>query len=386
MTYIQRSTETLALFTTFLFLLFTSCNSVDSDEPRLSNNSPQNVNSEWLIPEGEVLDGGPGQDGIPSIDNPKFINMSEAGFLDDGRLVLGIKIGDEIRLYPHQILDWHEIINDSFDDNTVALTYCPLTGTGIAFDRVIDNSETEFGVSGLLFRNNLIMYDRNTGSRWSQMQMRSVNGNLIGREGSVVQTIQTDWKTWKELYSDARVLSRETGFSRNYNSFAYGEGYLTNNDVFIFQPKHQDARLPNKTQVHAVFPFNFEGESTVPRVYSTDNFDTPIEVIQEPFDGQELVIAGSSELNFTVSFYNEPSIGDRLSFEPVQNELPVIMQDDEGNKWNIFGEAVSGPREGSKLASTASYNGYWFAFADFYPGSCIYPENTCLMPQNLYKL
>ena len=129
-----------------------------------------------------------------------------------------------------------------------------------------------------------------------------------------------------------------------------------------------DDRLPNKTQVHAVFPFDFEGESTVPRVYSIDNFDSTIEVIQEPFDVQEVVVAGSYELNFTVSFYNEPSIGDRLSFEPVQNELPVIMQDDEGNKWNIFGEAVSGHRRGSKLVSKASNSGYWFAFADFYPG------------------
>lgn len=374
MTYIYRSPKSIILLATFLFAIFTSCNSVDSDVQQNSNNGSQVGSSDWLIPAGEVLDGGPGQDGIPSIDTPQFINMSEAGFLDDNRLVLGIKIGDDVRLYPHQILDWHEIVNDSFGDESVALTYCPLTGTGIAFERVIGGSETEFGVSGLLFRNNLIMYDRKTGSRWSQMQMRSVNGELIGRDGSVVQTIQTDWKTWKELYPDARVLSRETGFSRNYGGFAYSANYLTNNDIFVFPPKRQDDRLPNKTQVHAVFPFNFEGESTVPRVYSIDNFDAPIEVIQEPFEGQELVVAGSSELNFTVSFYSESN----LSFEPVQDELPVIMQDDEGNKWTIFGEAVSGPREGSKLTPTTSYNGYWFAFADFYPESCIYPETACL--------
>jgi len=381
MTYIKRSPDTSVLLTIFLLLLFTSCNSVDSDEPRLGEGDLQVGNSEWLIPAGEIIDGGPGQDGIPSIDDPKFIDMSEAGFLDDNRLVLGIRIDGDIRLYPHQILDWHEIVNDSFGEESVALTYCPLTGTGIAYDRLIDDSETEFGVSGLLFRNNLIMYDRNTGSRWSQMQMRSVNGRLIGREGSVIQTVQTDWKTWKLLYPDAKVLSRETGFSRNYGSFAYGQGYLTNNNFFIFEPKRQDNRLQNKAQVHAVFPSNFDGESTEPRVYSIENLSGPIEVIQEPFDGKELIVAGSSELNFTVSFINESSNGTPLNFEPVQNELPVIMQDDEGNKWTIFGEAVSGPDEGSRLTPTTSYNGYWFAFADFYPASCIYPETECTMTQ-----
>ena len=384
MKYHYRFPKSLLLLTTF-FIIFTSCNSVNSNTQEPDNDGSQAGSSEWLIPSNEIIDGGPGQDGIPSIDEPNFIALSEADFLDN-RLVLGIKIGNEIKLYPHQILDWHEIVNDSFNEESVALTYCPLTGTGIAFNREIDNSITEFGVSGLLFRNNLIMYDRNTGSRWSQMQMRSVNGGLMGRQGAIVQTIQTDWKTWKLLYSDAEVLSRDTGFSRNYTGFAYGEGYLTNNNAFIFQPKRQDNRLPNKAQVHAVFPSNFDGESTEPRVYSIENFSGPIEVIQEPFDGRELIVAGSSELNFTVSFINDSSNGTPLNFESVQNELPVIMQDDEGNKWTIFGEAVSGPKKGTNLTPTISYNGYWFAFADFYPGSCIYPETACLMTQNLSAL
>jgi len=384
MMIIERPSKSLLLLTTFLTIIFTSCNSVDSDIQQPDNNGSQAGSSEWLIPSNEVIDGGPGQDGIPSIDEPNFIALSEADF-QDNRLVLGIKIGSEIKLYPHQILDWHEIVNDTFNDESVALTYCPLTGTGIAYDRVINGSETEFGVSGLLFRNNLIMYDRNTGSRWSQMQMRSVNGELIGKEGEIIQTIQTEWKTWKLLYSDAKVLSRSTGFSRNYDSFAYGEGYLTNDNFFVFQPQRQDDRLPNKAQVHAVFPSDFEGESTIPRIYPIDNFDADIEIIEESFDGQRLVIAGSSELELAVSFLNPSADGSERSFEPVQNELPVIMQDEEGTRYNVFGEAVSGPGAGSKLSTTTSYNGYWFAFADFYPGSCIFPETSCLIPRGSAK-
>lgn len=365
---------TLILFTTILLLSFSSCNTVDSDEDPFGNNGSSIGDSEWLIPANEIIDGGPGQDGIPSIDEPEFIHMYQADFLDDDRLVLGIKKGEEVRLYPHQILDWHEIVNDNFDEESIALTYCPLTGTGIAFDRMIDNFETEFGVSGLLYRNNLIMYDRNTDSRWSQMQMRSVNGPLIGEEGSVIQTIQTDWKTWKQLYSDARVLSNDTGFSRDYNSFAYGESYLTNDNVFIFEPKRQDERLPNKAQIHAVFPDKLEGESTIPRIFAIDGFSDSIQVIRETFDNKSLIAVGNSDLNFVVSYYTVSS----NNFEPVQGELPIIMKDEEGNKWNIFGEAVSGPKTGSKLIPTTSYSGYWFAFADFYPNSCIYPSTSCL--------
>ncbi|MDZ7807260.1 MAG: DUF3179 domain-containing (seleno)protein [Gracilimonas sp.] len=157
--------STLVVLIILLFLSVLSCNTVDSNDNPFGNNGPQIGDSEWLIPANEIIDGGPGQDGIPSIDDPKFIHMFQADFIEDDRLVIGIKRGDEVRLYPHQILDWHEIVNENFGEESIALTYCPLTGTGIAFDRVIDNFETEFGVSGLLFRNNLIMYDRNTGSR-----------------------------------------------------------------------------------------------------------------------------------------------------------------------------------------------------------------------------
>jgi|AntRauTorckE6833_2_1112554.scaffolds.fasta_scaffold01912_5 hypothetical protein len=355
-----------------------SCNTVDNNDQPTNNNNDLGIDgSEWLIPKDEIIDGGPGQDGIPSIDDPKFINAFEANFIDTDRLVLGIKIGNEVRLYPHQIMDWHEIVNDQIDDRHFALTYCPLTGTGITYEREVDSRVNEFGVSGLLFRNNLIMYDRNTGSRWSQMQMRSVNGPLSGEKGEIIQTIQTDWKTWKKLYSDARVLSTETGFNRNYNSFAYGSSYATNNDFFIFQPNRIDDRLPNKAQVHGIMPTSFEGEATIPRIYAIEDLSAEVEIIQEKYDNREIVFAGSSELRFGVSFSRNVGQSTPLDFSAVQDELPVIMEDSEGNKWTIFGEAVSGPRQGERLTPTKSFNGYWFAFADFYPESCIYPNTDC---------
>jgi hypothetical protein len=345
-------------------------------QPGSDNGS--NINStEWLIPENEVVDGGPGQDGIPSIDNPQYFAVEDADFVDENRLVLGIKVGNVVRAYPHQVLDWHEIVNTEAEDLHYSLTYCPLTGTGIAFDREINNTVNEFGVSGLLFRNNLIMYDRETGSRWSQMQMRSVNGELSGKRGQVVHTIQTNWSTWKELYPESEVLSTETGFNRNYSGFAYGASYLTNNNFFIFEPKRDDDRLPQKANVHAILPRELNGLETVARIYSIEQMSDSIEVIQESFDERDLVIAGSSALNFMVSYSSQLDDGTKLTFEAVSGNLPVIMEDNEGNQWSIFGEAISGPRQGEQLTETPSFNGYWFAFADFYPNSCIYPNSDC---------
>jgi len=352
-----------------------SCDS-SSSTGGIGNPGPVS-DSNWLIPSNEVVDGGPGKDGIPSIDDPKFASADQVNFVQDDRLVVGVKINDEVHLYPHQIMDWHEIVNDEIDGQHFALTYCPLTGTGIAYDREINGEPLEFGVSGLLFRNNLIMYDRRTDSNWSQMQLRSVNGALSGRDGETIQVVESTWETWKQMYPDAQVLTTDTGFSRNYSGFAYGRTYLTNNNSFIFQPKRNDNRLENKTIVHAVMESEFRGEDTVMRIYPIKDLSADIQVIQESFRGRDIVFAGSSAEQIGVSFFRSTQDGAVLEFEPVQGELPVIMEDNEGNRWNIFGEAVSGPRAGERLTTTESYNGYWFAFADFYPNSCIYPNTDC---------
>lgn len=365
--------STLIVLLSILFIItLNSCDSVSSNQ-----NDSQDNDSKWLIPVSEVVDGGPGKDGIPSIDAPKFIQASEAQFVNDDRMVTGIKVNGEVRLYPHQIMDWHEIVNDEKDNLHYSLTYCPLTGTAIAFNRDIQDQTNEFGVSGLLFRNNLIMYDRNTGSRWSQMQMRAVNGHLIGEEGGTIQTIQTTWSTWKKLYGSATVLSTDTGFNRNYQGFTYGSSYSTDNNLFLFEPIRNDSRLPNKALVHAVFPENFDGQNTKPRIYSLEDRSSGIEIIEERFDNRNIIFVGSSELNFGVSFESTLDDGTQLTFHPVEDELPVIMEDEDGSKWTIFGEAVSGPRQGQKLNSTNSYNGYWFAFANFYKNSCVYPNTDC---------
>lgn len=347
-----------------LSLLLVGCNTTGSIEEE----------GEWLIPGSEVTDGGPGKDGIPSIDNPNFAPVDEIDFIVNDRLVIGVKSGDEVKAYPHQVLDWHEIVNDEIGDTPLALTYCPLTGTGIGWHRQVNGTVTEFGVSGLLFRNNLVPYDRNTDSEWSQMQMRGVRGELSAQTIETIDVIETNWSTWKEMYPDSKVLTTETGFSRNYQGFAYGSTYLNNNNT-LFPVKNNDNRLHRKERVHGIIADTPADEDATVKTYIISEMGEGINIIEDTFQGIDHVVVGSSELNIAASFERTHE-GTILEFQPVQNALPVVMEDQEGNRWDIFGKAVSGPRQGQQLTPTNSYTGYWFAWADFFPSVEIYESGN----------
>lgn len=331
-------------------------------------------NDGWLLPKDEIRDGGVGKDGIPSIDDPLFVPKEEIDFIVDDRLVVGILIDDEIRAYPHQVLDWHEIVNDKIGDTSFVLSYCPLTGTGMAWNAEIEGTSTEFGVSGLLFRNNLILYDRETDNRWSQMFMKSVKGTMSGKETQMIDVIETKWSTWIKMFPESDILRPNSSSTNGYKDYAYGKGYLTNDKDFVFPPNNIDQRLPSKERVHGiVFSSSLDGETPV-RVYSTSQFTDTVTVINERYHDYDIVFAGNNEVELAESFY--ANIGDStLTFKAVQDSLPIVMKDNEGNRWDVFGRAVSGPRLGERLKSTRSFTGYWFAWADIYEvGTCIYPE------------
>jgi len=335
-----------------------------------TTNSTNNIeDGEWLIPVNQIVDGGPGRDGIPSIDDPAFAPVDQTTYVLDERRVIGVKIGDEVKAYPHQVMDWHEIVNDEVAGVHLAVTYCPLTNTAIGWNREIDGTVSEFGVSGLLFRNNLIPFDRRSDSEWSQMQMRSVHGPNRGKQIKTIDLVETKWTTWKEMYPDSRVLTTETGFTRPYGGFEpYGRNYLTDDDQILFPINNRDDRLGEKERVHGIIGASEISETSPVKVYVISKMGQGVNVIHDQFEGINFVVVGSTELDFMASFERSLPDGTTLTFEPVQNELPVVMEDQEGNRWNIFGNAVSGPRSGTQLSPTNSYTGFWFAWADFYPG------------------
>jgi hypothetical protein len=180
--------------------------------------------SDALIPVDEVHRGGPPRDGIPSIDNPKFVPASgELPWREDD-LVMTYDHGQEWYAFPIGILNWHEIVNHGASEKPVLITFCPLCGTGMAFDPNVEGRTLTFGVSGLLYNSDLLMYDHQTESLWSQIEGRAISGPLAGSKLEPVAIRHELWRKWRNRVGDAgRVLSTDTGHRRNYRQSPYGD-------------------------------------------------------------------------------------------------------------------------------------------------------------------
>lgn len=342
------------VFLLFILALLASCSATDNTQ----NTTNQ---SEWLLPISQIKDGGPGKDGIPSIDNPKFIDANSVTFLDDEDLVVGIVKDNDVKAYPHIILDWHEVINDEINGAFFTLNYCPLTGTAFAWESETNNTRTTFGVSGLLYNANLIMYDRNTDSNWSQLRLECVNGSLINNKPKLYNVVETDWKTWQTLYPNTQVLSVQTGFSRTYGTSPYGD-YATNNNSFLFRPEITNNALPNKERIYAII----DGEEA--KVYQFSNFIDG-RVIKDSFNDSNYLIVGNNTIMYGFKLGEDYN---NLNFEYDFTNTESFFKDNEGNKWSVFGEAIEGPRRGEFLTPVKSVMSYWFAIAAFYPDPEIY--------------
>ena len=176
-----------------------------------------------LIPVDQILSGGPAKDGIPSIDKPMFVLADKAGFLQDDSPVLGISYQGITKAYPINILNWHEIVNDQFNKEPIVITFCPLCGSGMAFFSTINGKTHTFGVSGLLYNSDVLLYDRQTQSLWSQLMTQAISGPHKGKRLVSLPVQHTTWLDWKTRYPDTRVLSIDTGFSRNYSISPYAK-------------------------------------------------------------------------------------------------------------------------------------------------------------------
>jgi hypothetical protein len=184
------------------------------------------------IPIAEIQQGGPPKDGIPAIDEPKYIKKESVDYLSDDDLVIGIVIGSRSRAYPTRILDRHEIVNDSIGDNSLLITYCPLCGSGMAFSAEWGGERRTFGVSGLLYNNDVLLYDRKTESLWSQIKSEAVTGVELGSKLVQEPIVMVPWKKWREDHPNTEVLSTETGHGYDYSVNAY-DVYRKNNSIWF---------------------------------------------------------------------------------------------------------------------------------------------------------
>ena len=351
----------------FTFLLTAGC----GDNNPFSSDSSQDiqVSGDWLIPKNQIRDGGPGKDGIPAIQNPEMIPANNANYLQDNDLVVGVQyLANDNRAYPHIILDWHEIINETVAGKPHSITFCPLTGSGIGWRADLAGQSTTYGVSGLLYNSNLIPYDRATDSNWSQMKLQCVEGTLKGQDADLLKVVETTWGTWKEMYPDSKVPSTNTGFSRPYGSSPYGD-YDTNHSSLFFPVSNEDSRLQRKVRVLGLLT------GANPVAFEVRKFGPTTRLIEQTYGNTDYLIIGNSDKNFAVSYQRslksgkelKDSNGADLTFGATDSNLPVILESSDGTKWNIFGVAVEGPLQGEELRITRSYIAFWFAWAAFFP-------------------
>ena len=281
--------------------------------------------SNATIPQNKILPGGPPKDRIPALSNPKFIAASRAGFLKPNDRVIGVVLGDEARAYPLKILDYHEVVNDRVGDVPLAVTYCPLCDSAAVFDRRSPNGEREFGVSGLLYNSNVLLFNRGKNgseSLWSQMMATAVAGPSVGMPLKSIPLELTTWSNWSTRYVNTKVLATETGHHRNYSRSPYSPYFASPELMFPATP--QDRRLPLKARVLGV------STDTEHRAYPVAVFKT---VGQDRQIDQEL---GGHHF--------------RLSYNADSKSLRIVRAGD-GLKWMYS---------------------YWFAWYAFHPDTDVF--------------
>lgn len=323
-----------------------------------------------LVPTSQLVSGGPGKDGIPALSRPRSMSALEgtAAWAAD-TLVLGVVIGGEARAYPHNIMWWHEIVNDVVGGVPIALSYCPLTGSGMVYEPLVRGRVSEFGVSGLLFDNNLVLYDRNQPETlWSQMRVEGLCGAEAGKKPALLPVTQSTWAAWRALHPDTTILHPDTGHRRTYTVYPYGTYDRLDNTSLLFPQAFLDPRRPMK---ELVFGFTHAGVS---RAWPYGALGLRA-AINDRVAERAVLVVWDREAQMAVGF--DRTLGEQtLEFDLALDEaggFPFRLRDRQtGSLWNLDGLAVEGPLAGTTLPRLATYSAMWFAWASFHRGTELY--------------
>jgi hypothetical protein len=338
--------------------------------------------SEPLVDPEDIISGGPPPDGIPPIDDPRFLAPADATFLIDREPVLAVEIGGEAKAYPLQIMIWHEIVNDEIGGVPVSVTYCPLCNTGIAFERpTIDGELLDFGTSGKLYNANLVMYDRQTQTYWAQATGQAILGELVGERLAFVPARILSFGGWRAEHPNGLVLSRDTGHERPYGENPY-EGLDTSERPFLFAGE-LDERLPATSRVLGIarpgdvvaFPYD---------AVTADAVDGWA-VVMEEVAGHPVAIfwkAGTASALDSQAIVEGRDVGAIAAYRPEAGGRALtfrvgregIVDRQTGSVWSILGRAVAGPLEDEQLVPELAIDSFWFDWAAFHPETRIFGQ------------
>ena len=354
-----------------------------ASEPRPVENSampPRHLDEEKfpevLVERDRIVSGGLLPDQIPAIDEPQFAPAHDIDWLGDDEAVLVLQTGSEVRAYPVQVLMWHEIVNDVVDGVPVAVTYCPLCNSGIAFDRRVDGRVLDFGTSGTLYQSALVMYDRQTESLWTHFDGRAVVGTLVGAVLGPMLLSTVGWRDFLDAHPDAPVLTRDTGYGRSYGRNPYVSYDTIEKPLTGYYSGDVDDRLAPMTRVVGIHsgsdPVAVELSELRERgVIEVVVDGRPVTVWHRPGLASSLdavQVADGDDVGAVGAFVGETDAGP-VTFR--RNDAGDFVDDQTGSTWNILGEAIDGAATGDRLQPVTHVDTFWFAWSTYRPATSL---------------
>ncbi len=321
------------------------------------------------FPSSQIFSGGVGRDGIPALEFPEAVPAeASTGFMHDTMRVIGVEVNGEARAYPLFLLWWHEVVNDTLNGRSILVSYCPLTGSGLGFDPVIDGTARRFGVTGLLFENNLIMFDRETESFWVQLLAGAQCGVERGHPLNAIPVVETTWAHWQRLHPNTSVTTNQTGYSRPYDRYPFGDYDRPENAVTLTPSSPWSPQRPPKELTlgvrlglfAAAYPFGL-----LERL-------GPVAVVNDRVGPMPILVTWVGAER-TAQAFERVVNGTELTFEMADGLALTFRDRETQSTWNALGEAVAGPLTGERLGPVHdAWTVFWFAWSVYYPGTGVF--------------
>ncbi len=308
----------------------------------------------------EVVWGGVAKDGIPALDDPPLLAAEKAFYLSDNDDVFGIALNGKYRAYPLRILNWHEMLNTTIGGEAISLTYCTLCGAAIAYlGKINDSLSVTFGSSGLLYRSNKLMYDRQTNSLWSSLTGEAVSGAAAEANMKLqpFYTVRTTWGEWRKRYPATKVLDIKTGHERDYRPGAAYKTYF-DSDKTMFPVAWRDNRLQAKDWIYGI---HINGRSLAYPLQTLAK--QPL--INDSFNGKNLLVIADAE-NMAVRIY------ERGKIKFLENPSGKRLLDSEGSEWEIAEEHLRRGDGAITLPRLPGHLSFWFGWYAFFPESSVW--------------
>jgi hypothetical protein len=315
----------------------------------------------------EIVSGGVPLDGIPSLDDPPLMAGRDARYLRKDERVFGVEINGRSRAYPHRFLSWHEMLNDVVGGEPVTLSYCTLCGSGILYSGRTEGSPRTFGTSGLLYRSNKLMYDRQSYTLWSNITGEAVVGRLAGGDLRLepLPVTVTTWGEWLGRHPDTEVLDQKTierEMSRRGYRFDYSPGAADLARRGVEFPVWQKSdRLARDTEI---FALEISGDA---KAYPLERLERA-GVVNDDLGGLSLVLVSNPESGAVRAYLREDRTFRR-------GESADLVVDETGSVWRVTESALLNSEDGKSLPRLAQgHIAYWFGWFGFHPNTGVYGD------------